>query len=401
MKRIMMFRWPENICNDLFGALNELIQQELIERNIEYTVIDCRKPEEQIVREVLEALKKDEYDAALGFNVRGMYRLKMENGDNAFDHYGVPFFNWIVDPPMDHYEGLFSTCRDYHVICIDKNHEGFIKRYFPDVKTVHFLPLGGLGTEKNTIDLDKRDYDISLCAGFMKETPKDMLEHIKGFSEPMRSLTLLMIDTMMSDRNLDTEEAFYMVMEEQGYDIGNMTVEELRNYYRMVHGAHLFMRYYVRYEIVKKLAQSPVHLHLFGDGWREHLGMERQYSRTVFHPSVSFKETSEVFANSKIVLNIMPWFKNGTHDRIGSGMLHRAAVLTDGNRYIEGLPGNILYLYDLDKVAELPGMITDILADGQKLQQTADRGYQYARKNLSWKRVTSQLLEIIDKVKNG
>ena len=399
IKRIMLFRWPESICNDLFGALNEMLQRELTGKGIAYTYIDCRKPDDQLASDVLEALSNAKYDAALGFNVHGMHRLQLDNGENAFDHYGVPFFNWIVDPPMDHFEGMFSTCKDYHVICIDKNHKGLIERFFPDVKTAHFLPLGGLDTHKDTVDLDRRSYDISFCAGFMKETPKEMLERIKSFSEPMHSLTLYMIDAMMSDRSLDTEDAFYRVMDAMGYDIMNMQADELRSYYRMAHGAHLFMRYYVRYETVKTLVQSPLRLHLFGDGWREYLGMENRYSRTEFHPSVSFKETSEVFSDSKIVLNVLPWFKNGTHDRIGSGMLHRAAVLTDSNKYIESMPEDILYSFDLDKVAELPRRITDILADSDKLQQTADRGCQYAREHLSWKAVTSGLLKIIGDVK--
>lgn len=396
MKKILLFRWPENICNDLFGALNQLLQRELDAAGIGYTYIDCRQPgDDRAIIDTLSALRSQEYEAAVGFNAHGMHRLTTESGDNAFDQYGVPFFNWIVDPPMDHYESMQSSCKNYHVICIDQNHVGLIERFFPEIRSVHFLPLGGLDTEKELPDLEGRDYDISFCAGFMKETPKEMLERIKAFSEPMRSLTMYMIDRMMTDRDTDTEEAFYAVLQEQGYDPADMASDTLRNLYRMCHGAHLFMRYYIRYEIVKKLTLSPVRLHLFGNGWREHLGMENRFTRTEFHPSVSFAETTEVFRNSKIVLNVMPWFKNGTHDRVASGMLHRSVVLTDRNRYLDGMPGGIMELYDLHGTDTLAQRIGDILGDPAGMQQMADAGYAYAKEHMSWRAVTAELLKII------
>lgn len=400
MNKVLLFRWPESICNDLFGALNSLLQRELDARGIGHTYIDCRNPEDDhIITDTLEALKTGEFDAAVGFNVQGMHRLALPNGENAFDHYGVPFFNWIVDPPMDHYESMISTCKNYHVICIDKNHVGLIERFFPDIKSVHFLPLGGLDTDQVTQDLEDRDYDISFCAGFMKETPKEMLERIKAFSEPMRSLTMYMIDLMMTDRDMDTEDAFYTVLQEQGYDIKNISAERLRDLYRMCHGAHLFMRYYIRYEIVKKLTLSPVKFHLFGNGWREHLGMENRFSRTVFHPSVSFAETTEVFRNSRIVMNVMPWFKNGTHDRIASGMLHRAVVLSDTNKYLDEFPRGIIETYDLHNTDTLSQQIESMLGDMPKLQRIADAGYYYAKEHMSWNAITTELLNIIKETK--
>ena len=76
----------------MFGALNQLLQRELDACGIEYTYIDCRNPEDdRVILDTLSALRSQEYEAAVGFNVQGMHRLAMPDGENAFDHYVVPF----------------------------------------------------------------------------------------------------------------------------------------------------------------------------------------------------------------------------------------------------------------------------------------------------------------------
>ena len=38
---------------------------------------------------------------------------------------------------------------------------------------------------------------------------------------------------------------------------------------------------------------------------------------------------------AKITLNVMPWFKNGAHDRVFNAMLNGSVSLTDGSVYLD------------------------------------------------------------------
>ena len=38
--------------------------------------------------------------------------------------------------------------------------------------------------------------------------------------------------------------------------------------------------------------------------------------------------------DARIALNVMPWFKDGAHDRVFTAMLQGTAALTDDSRYL-------------------------------------------------------------------
>ena len=46
-------------------------------------------------------------------------------------------------------------------------------------------------------------------------------------------------------------------------------------------------------------------------------------------------EGVDLMYDSKIVLNTMTWFKDGTHDRVFNGMLAGAVAVTDSSIYMK------------------------------------------------------------------
>lgn len=55
-----------------------------------------------------------------------------------------------------------------HVFALDRNHINFIKRFYPDVKSVRFLPNGG-AAEGEQIEYDKRSIDVIYCGSCQDE----------------------------------------------------------------------------------------------------------------------------------------------------------------------------------------------------------------------------------------
>lgn len=54
----------------------------------------------------------------------------------------------------------------------------------------------------------------------------------------------------------------------------------------------------------------------------------------------------QAMRDARIALNVMPWFKDGAHDRVFTAMLQGTAALTDDSRYLrEEWPGRGKYLF--------------------------------------------------------
>ena len=68
------------------------------------------------------------------------------------------------------------------------------------------------------------------------------------------------------------------------------------------------------------------------------------------HGGDNSQKCHDMLSQSKISLNVMPWFKNGIHDRIFNSCLNGAVSLSDSSIYIDELftdRQNII-LYDLN-----------------------------------------------------
>lgn len=103
-------------------------------------------------------------------------------------------------------------------------------------------------------------------------------------------------------------------------------------------------------------------------------------------------------AQSKIVLNIMPLFKAGTHDRIFAAMLNHSISLTDTSSYLDSIfskDKDIVY-YDLNEIEKLPELIKELLDNPYKMKELSKAGYEKANKNHTWENRMKQILEIMN-----
>ncbi|MCR4641861.1 MAG: hypothetical protein K5697_07515 [Lachnospiraceae bacterium] len=393
MNRLLLFKVPGSICNDLINTMNSFIEESLQEQGIHCDYVDWSDSAETISGSIAGMISND-YDAALCFNSVGQHNVLLSNGESVFDHYDVPFYNWILDSPLERFTTLNSKCVNYHVLCMDRDHESIIRRYCPDVKSVHFLPLGGLPpVETDLALLRDRDFDIVFTAGFQKKSPREFLDSFKKMDEPIRSILLCMADHMLRN-NLDGVEKALSATLLELYGTDELPAETIRLLLPQLSPVADFMRIYTREKVLRALARAPLDLHLFGDGWEERLGQVDPHC--CFHPSVIYSETAKIYSRSRIVLNVQPCFCNGTHDRIGSGMLQAAVTLTDHSRYLDEIHPEGLCFYDIDQADRLPDLIRDMLSNDIKMQETADKGFAYAESHLGWKTITEKLIQIMD-----
>ena len=397
VRKILLFKHFD-LCGDIVNFITESIADELYRRNIDYEFVDITRPQAIVINDLLNVLNES-FDAAIIFNDPGVHNLLDENGESVFDKFNIQFYNWIIDHPMSQLHYLESKCKNYNVICIDRNHVIFAKKYNPEIKNITFLPLGGLEDNKEfLIPINERKFNVVFTGNMLPFTLAEAMESFKKMPSPNNEIILNLVDYMMENRDIDSAFALDTVLAER-FGITQLDSRDYKIALQLAESANEFMRNYSRETVVRCLINSDIDFHIFGIGWDRIANIST--SKAKCHKGISFKETGSVFRNCKILLNVLPVFKDGTHDRIASGMLHRAVVMTDHSKFLDELPNGIMTFYDIERVNELPKLLHEILADSEYAQEIAEGGYDYAKDHFSWRVIVDKLISIIEDQVNG
>ena len=94
------------------------------------------------------------------------------------------------------------------------------------------------------------------------------------------------------------------------------------------------------------------------------------------HPQTDSLTCLEQLSHAKISVNVMPWFKDGAHDRVFNSILNGAVCVSDTSRYLseELKEGEGVSYYDLKHLEQLPVKVKDLLADEKQMRDIAMRG---------------------------
>ncbi|MCR4717478.1 MAG: glycosyltransferase, partial [Lachnospiraceae bacterium] len=316
------------------------------------------------------------------------------NGQYLSDYMGAPFYDYIVDHPMRHTIHLMQNLKDFYVICLDLDHVNYIKNYFPNIKDAYMLPLGGWYNEGTKIKpIADRKYDVVLTGSYYKLS--DIEAKIVDNEQSIIDLCVETINYMLANRYATNEEAMAAVVKNAGI---TLKPTEFAYYMGQIEKSNYFINAYAREEIVRYLIDSGVKLELFGNGW-DQLDVD-DWKNTTVHKGVTYEETADIYADSKIVLNTMPWFKNGLHDRVPTAMLNGAVAVTDATGYLidnvkcNGDDAEVI-TYDIAHPESVSDVLNAILADEEYMQAVADRGREKALATMTWEKRVDGLVEII------
>ena len=134
-------------------------------------------------------------------------------------------------------------------------------------------------------------------------------------------------------------------------------------------------------------------VHVFGANW-EKLDCSSHDYIIKNGREVDSVTCAEAIADARISLNVMPWFKDGTHDRVFTAMLQHTLSLTDDSRYLREnfTDKKELVFYSLEKREELPELVKKLLEKPEKCMEIAERGYESAVQEHTWKQRAEAIL---------
>ena len=392
VRRILMYHL-DDICYNSLNEFTDLLAQSFIRKGIDVGFVNINKSSDDISNEYSEEISKG-IDAAIAFNSRGQEHIFVGE-ENAFEYLNIPYFNWVVDHPCEYMPNVKEPIKNYQLICIDRDHADYARRYYSDISGVHFIPIGGKSfgdiSKYTRESFDKRKFDVVFTGSHVELD--EYAEDIKKLPGNLPSISLNLIECMLDDRSISTEYALKKVLKDMNIEVVD---EKFKYYMFMITPASFYLRAYIREEIIRYLVESGIKIDLFGVGW-DKLG---DLGNITYHGEVPYLESAKLCTQAKISLNIMPLFRNGIHDRIPTAMLAGSAVMTDTSGYIEETfnttDNKELLIFDAAYPELLSGQLTQALSDTDSLYAVANRGMNKAMEKLSWDKRADKIIKLIE-----
>lgn len=419
MKRLLLFQ-PSVETLHFFS---DRLAEEYVKMGYEVRLVRIREPffgTEKIINFI-----QDHETVMITFNYHGIQReaiFHTPEGELLWDKYDVACINIIVDHPFYYYEELKYLPKRYLQICIDEDHTDYMKKFYPEIRLGATMPLAGC------------EYRASFGGGTplsLKEDvtdPSAWIPYLTGntlpqFSVAERSTPVVFTGCFTQPdfflpymrRNGAEYDAFYhgilddllanpdqcihtVYLRHLNRELPELTTEELKNVMNKMIFLDLWIRFTFRGKAIQTLADADIPVHCIGAGWDT---LSVKHKSRLTHTEYSDTQVClKAISEAKISLNVMPWFKRGSHDRIYSSMLNGAVCVTDKSRYLTEhfADGELLRYYDLKALEHLPSVVTGLLEHPDTMQQIADRAHEYARRHLTWKQYAEKLIPFFSEI---
>ena len=357
-----------------------------------------------------------------------------KDGSWFWDDLDIPCYNIVVDHPFYYHRFLELSPERYIHISIDRYHDAYMKRFFPDKLRIPFLPLAGTKVNPWDVlelsDLERAYQKLPEMHPRQLKLPEGMSKkaYLQSIAEPEGYLPVEIrpIDVVFTgnytppwkfdkyiNRLGEEYEQFYrgilkdlledssQTLEEVAErhlrrEIPKITEEELKETMGNLIFLDLYARSYVRGKAVQVLVDGGIKVAVFGGGWEE---LECAHPENlILGKGVNSITCLKMISLAKMSLNVMPWFKDGAHDRIFNTLLNGALLITDSSIYLDEIlrDGENCLLYDPENMEMLADRVKKLLDDPEKMKQIIHAGYELAANGHTWQDRADFLSEIIE-----
>lgn len=322
--------------------------------------------------------------ALVTFNFQGLEReegVYKEGVGYVWDGYRIPCYNIVADHPYFYHNRLEGLPEGYRHISVDRCHEAYFKDFYPEYRSAGFLPLAGSRDPGGaSFSGAERDIGVVFAGNY---TELEFFEpYINWINDEYAAFYRGIIDELIASPE-ETVEA--VVLRHCEREMGEVPRDQLRIALHKMIFIDLYVRNYWRGEAVRSIANAGIPIHVVGDGWQRLEGVSRPEC-VIAHPQTDTAGCLAMLSRARVSLNVMPWFKDGAHDRVFSSVLCGAVCVTDRSRYLEGelSDGEGVAYYDLGDMGGLPDLVRELLSDESRREDAVSRGFQKISGRHEW-----------------
>ena len=351
-----------------------------------YEVEYCEFTRESDFDAVLRPHLEQSYKVILDFNSL-MPQLAEEDGTPVLDMIDGPFYDYILDHPLFHYNCLSAKAKNFHTILLDEAQEAYVRRYYPGVKSTLCMPLGA--TEAFAKEKRVAEPDGVLFMGSYDSEEK-LYGMIELAPEPIKSLSKQVLECRLEMPEQTMEEIFHEVLRERGMELDDAKFALFMNH---MYPVDAYVRNHFRRRAIDCLVKHHIPVRIVGEGWEKYRSFDENLVRREI--SVEFGLSFEKIAKEHILLNNSPFFNHGAHDRIYAGMANHCAVLSDANPYLKKTlkDGENIMLYSLKDEKNLKDMAEELLTNHAFCKDIQENAYHEFLQKHTWEKRVMHLLE--------
>ena len=321
----------------------------------------------------------------------------LNDGRPLYDAANTTLLAVYVDHPTYHISSLTENIKNFLCCFNDKQHVDYINEILPNHhKISFFLPHGGLTKnieEKNKIKSfieykKQKSIDIVFAGTFLNDIEKPWHDNLACPSKLLDEV----FELFMYDDYLSIQEAFKIVFDRNKILFSSIGKIQLSNLYRVVQN---YIRSYSRILLIKKLSESGLNITICGNGWEN---FAKEHKNINYIGALDIKENLELIKKAKVLINVTPTLRNGSHERVFTGMLNNTVLFSDRSRYYDEFfedEKNILY-YSFNSLNDDIKKLKEILKDDKKLFDISQSAYKIVVKNHTWENRVDTMLEMVN-----
>lgn len=338
-----------------------------------------------------------------------IFDIKNDSGDDY-----VKLWHIILDHPLYHNSVLKQPLKNMRVVCLDETHAEYIRKHYSHIKEIIVMPLPA-DTAKNLVPYNERSRDVLFTGTYTSSedivalamrSGGDSVE-IKNFQTMHKEPAKEFINSMQIFNKMAgylLENPCETIEKAYTFALGDITEEKalketaaaFADGLELNFFADMFIRAVIREELLMEMLRNGIDVDIFGHGWEKFVekcgNVEKSEGRFEgkinICGEVDYRQLPELYADTKIALNVLPWFKAGQHDRIALAMCNGCVCVTDESTYLEKkfVDGENIFMYSLEDMTGAAMLVRDLLAHPLEAARAAAKGYVCAVSSLSFKK---------------
>lgn len=319
---------------------------------------------------------------------------------NFWNEMDIFVYNMVVDHPFYYHKYAKYIPKKYKQISIDRNHEIYLRRFFPHINSF-FMPLGGtglyerktVGIEKQMLSYNERPIDIIFTGNYTR--PETFDKFLVGIDKDYREFYYSLVDEVYNNPDTLIEDLLERRLKQEiDEPISDIQLRECMPNLAFV---DLSVRFYYRADVIRTLVDSGRKVYIVGAGWDK---LECKHPENIImYGSGYSQDCLDKIAQSKLSVNVMPWFKDGAHDRIFNSMLNGAVSVSDDSTYLRQVFNDRedICFYSLKNVNEVVDIVQELLDNPSLMKDIASVAYDKCIKMHTWKQRTLTIIDVMAK----
>jgi hypothetical protein len=248
------------------------------------------------------------------------------------------------------------------------------------------LPTGGVKSEGNKIVFSDRKSKIVFFGSYQDVSLMEEEINKSNYAD----LIWEIIERLKMEPDRTIEDVLEQMEEENG---SAHTLHCIVIDFGIFKKIDSYIRMFFRREVLETIIRAGLPIEIYG--WKD--APYQEFPNVTLKEAVSFDEMEEICCQVRFVLNVQPWTKSGTQERVFNAMLCGAIVVSDGCDYLreQTVDERDLILYNLAELDQLPDKIRYYMEHEEEAEQIAANGYELALANHTWEHRAQEIFEYL------